>query len=556
MKKNIFIAGVLVLMLMAGNAVAAPPVILESEILEATVYADRAMVTRVAEIKLQKGEHVLLFDNLPDVTERNSIQVNGKGKALLKDIKFTRLHFADITDEAVKVLYDKREKLSDEMTAANDVMTHAANEKVFVENITKKLTSTNKESTESVLDPAKWMEMVSFYRSRLDELDKEIRKTEKDKRAIQQELNKVNHEINEIANRQSKMKNQVSVLVNMKSDGPLTLMLSYIVYGPGWYPAYDIRVSTDKKNMNISYNAVIRQNTTENWNNVKIKLSTAKPNISGRQPELRPWYVDIMKPGTSAPAEKSLGEAGAVRMDNQMFLSKSADDKLKDEDDEQEMTIRTASIETKTTSVVFAVPGQNTVKSDNQEHKVTIGIENFAAQFRYSAVPRLSPYAYLKANVTNKTEYPFLPGKTSIFLDNNFVANARMNLVAAGEDFWTFLGIDEGIKVEHKLVKRYRKNEGIFTQKQKVIYEYLMEITNNKKTEEEIVIWDQIPISNNQAVVVELIEPQYKEDTDKLKKNEHDFLEWYFKPEAGEKITIPFQFSVEYPKDQKAVGIY
>jgi len=556
MKKYIILTGALSLLLLAVSAGAASPVTLESEIKEATVYSDRAQVTRIAETKLQKGEHVLLFDNLPDVTEKNSIQVSGKGKALLKDIKFTRQHFSEITDEAVKALHDERQRLNDEMTAANDIVSHAANEKQFVENITKKLTSTNKEPTETVFDPAMWMEMVSFYRTRLDALDKEIRKTEKAKRSIQQELNKVNREINDIANRQSKMKNQVRVLVNMKSDGPLTLKLSYIVYGPRWYPAYDIRVATEKKNMNITYNAVIRQNTTEDWDNVTVKLSTAKPNISGQQPELRPWYVDIMKPGVYAPSEKSMEEVGATRMDNQMFKAQGAVDSLMDEDAEQEMLRQTASVETKTTSVVFAVSGNNTIKSDNQEHKVTVGIENFPAQFRYSAVPRLSPYAYLKAKVTNKTDYPFLPGKTSIFLDNNFVSNARMNLVASGEEFWTFLGIDEGVKVEHKLVKRYQKNEGIFAQKNKVIYEYLMEITNNKKTQEEIVVWDQIPMSKNQVIAVELIKPKYKEDSDKLKKNEHNFLEWYFKPKAGEKVTIPFQFSVEYPKDQDVIGIY
>ena len=117
------------------------------------------------------------------------------------------------------------------------------------------------------------------------------------------------------------------------------------------------------------------------------------------------------------------------------------------------------------------------------------------------------------------------------------------------------MGVDEGIKVEYRFVKKFDETGGIFVEKNKKIFEYLIKITNNKKTQEEIVVWDQLPISQNEKIKVKLIEPSYKEDTEILKINEHKYIEWFFEPKAGEEILIPFKYSVEYPIGTQIKGL-
>ena len=80
-------------------------------------------------------------------------------------------------------------------------------------------------------------------------------------------------------------------------------------------------------------------------------------------------------------------------------------------------------------------------------------------------------------------------------------------------------------------------------------------MTNNRKSEEEIVIWDQLPISGSEEIKVELIEPKWKENSSSLKKNEHEFLEWYYKLKAGESVKIPFKFAVEFPNGKNISGL-
>ena len=146
---------------------------LKSIISAVTVYSDRALVTLVASNELSKGEHCLLFDKLPEAIEPDSIQVDGTGDAILSDIKFKSEHFAEVTDDEKKALLNEKLKLEDSIREINDKITQVKNEKVFIENIANKLTGQTEKSKSAVLDPEKWKQMVEFYRSKQESLDKE-----------------------------------------------------------------------------------------------------------------------------------------------------------------------------------------------------------------------------------------------------------------------------------------------------------------------------------------------------------------------------------------------
>ena len=544
--KKIFLSLFFVLFLISLNAV-------ESKITSVTVYSDRAQITRSATTYLTKGEHKILFDELPQSIEQNSIQANGKGNAIIRDVTFKTEQFAQITDESKKALNDELLALQDDKITYNDKKSQAQDEKRVVKDILTKLTSTTEKTEKVELDPEKWIKMVEFYRSKQETLDKEIRETDKFVRDINAEIDKIKREIREMGQQAYKYKNMVEVLVDVQKEGNLKLDLSYIVYGPSWRPVYDLRVDSQEKTMNLTYKSNIFQTTGEDWINVDLKLSTAKPNISAQPPELYPHYISIYYPQPARVQSKM--SKGKPSYSNQMAFDIEEMSAGASLDELEDIAHSASTVESGATSVVFDIDGSNTIKSDNEPHLVTITIQEFAAGFRYSTIPKHSQYAYLKAKVKNESDYPFLPGDTNIFLDNNFVANSYLKTVAPTEEFWTFLGVDESIKIEYKFVKKFDETGGLFVEKNKKIFEYLIKITNNKKTQEEIVVWDQLPISQNEKIKVKLIDPTYKEDTEILKINEHKYIEWFFEPKPGEEILIPFKYSVEYPIGAQIDGL-
>ncbi|WP_299452660.1 mucoidy inhibitor MuiA family protein [uncultured Microscilla sp.] len=536
--------------------------ILESKITNVTVFKDRAEVTRQAKVEgLTAGEYQMVFDKLPKNIDQNSIQVNGKGNATLTNVKFETVHYEETPDLDSKTLYEEQQNIQDELRLLDDELNRLRKEKEFVDGVGKKLITPATTETTLELDPQKWANMLGYFKTELATVDQAIFGVEKNKRSWENKLHQINSQIQQMGQGKRLSKNQVTVWVETTQETSLALELSYIVYNASWRPVYDLRVSTQDKRMHITYNAIVEQNTGENWNDTPLKLSTAQPQISGQQPNLSPWRINLFVP-KPPPAPAPGAARGMSNMIEapmaQMYTSELDTGALMDELEEEIVMAKPASaVETGATSVFFSVSGKHTVKSDGTEHRVTIMIEDFSAHFRYSTVPKLSPYAYLKAKVRNETAYPFLAGSANVFLDNNFVSTTHMEAVAPTEEFWTFLGIDQGFKIEHKFLKKYEKQEGgIFSKKtQNIVYEYLIEIKNNKTTQEEIVVWDQLPISGNDEIKVHLLEPTYKEDSDKVKKNEYEYIEWFFKPSPGEALNIPFKFAVEYPRDKQVDGL-
>lgn len=530
---------------------------LKARITAVTVYADRAQVTRSAAETLPAGEYRLMFDHLPEGLEPGSIQVNGTGNAVLSDVKTNIERYVETPDQDLKALLDEKTALEDRLGQMNANIGQARNEKSFLENIAKKLTGVTEKTPAGELDPEKWVKMVDFYRNRNAALNKEIVDIEIAKREVTARLDKVCKEIADSGSNAEKTRYQVEVLVRMKEAGEVSLRLSYLVHGPSWEPVYDLRVSTREKKMNLVYSAVVRQSTGEAWDDVALELSTAQPAIGGEQPELSPWRLSFYEPRPEYREMRRNAAMAAAPVANQMMMMDSAGSlaKLEAAAEPSALEIPTARVQANATSVVFAIKGRNTIASDNLPHKVTVSIQDFPAEFRYSTAPKLAPFAYLKTKVRNTSDFPLLPGSTNVFLDSNFVANASLNQVAPGEDFWTFLGVDGAIKVERKFLRKHQEQEGVFEKKTKVVYEYLTEITNNKKSDEELVVWDQIPISSHQEIVVKLLEPQFDKESPTIKKNELNYIEWLFKLKAGEKLKIPFVYFIEYPQGRQVEGL-
>ena len=535
--------------------------VLESVITEVTVYYDQALVTREAEVVLEKGKHELIFDKIPSDYQENSIQVKGFGNAIIKDVKKIRDYVTEEQHEGRKTLYKAIRSLEEEIKVLQDQESLAKNEQQIVQAIMDKLTNQENKEEKIELNPDKWIQIVDFYRNRNISLNEELRNLNKQIVVKESEKGKLNKQIRELGNTGEKEINRIKILVEAEKSGKVKLKLSYIVFNATWYPLYDIRVSSDTKVMNLTYKANVSQRTSEDWKNVKLNISTAQPHAGAEHPELRPWRINLYEENRKKVRLAKSFTKQSVGME-QMYSGGSMKneigysiDGMSVSEPEEDMTILTSAITENITSSVFEIPGSNTILSDNQEHQVTITIKDFPAYFRYSTVPKLSQFAYLKAKVTNDSEYPLLAGEANIFLDDNFVTTSTFDFAAPTDEFWTFLGVDESIKIEHKLIRKFKEKLGVFSKKEKQFYEYEISLKNNKKTEEEIVVWDQIPISQNEEIKVQLVKPEYIKDTETLKMNEDKFLEWFYKLEPGKEQKISLIFSIEYPKNKYLEGL-
>ena len=547
------------------NLVAAEVPTTGAKIARVTVYADRAEVVRRFATTLPAGEHALVFDALPGETDLSSVRVTGQGSFSLIDIRAETIQTLEVTDTQVRELSAKLKAEQVKLQEVTQAQTRNAQRRASLDKVLGRLTAVGKESANPDLDPAKWAGYLTYHVESLAKLDQETLGLKGRDDALRAEINRLERELIQLNGNRTKVRNVARVKIEVTQAGPQEFELTYVVAGPSWSPHYDVRADTVAKKLTVAYQAQVRQRTGEDWLGVSLRLSTAQPGVGGREPELAPWALYKAEPVVPTGAAVLMDEGGlaaaakptaasATRRSLAKQAAQTADAGIASTP-APAMEVTSATVQAGATAALFQVPRAYDIPSDPKSVKVALTEQTFFASFRHSCVPKLSPNVYLKAQAVNASDYPFLPGPTAVFLDGAYVAAASMDLVPAGQEFVTFLGVDQTVKVERRVLARREEVTGVFGKKtHRTVHDLLFKVTNGKQADIDLAVGDQLPLSNHDAIKVVLEEPRYEKDTEALKLNEQKFLEWRLRLGAGDKLDLPFRFAVERPEDVIVVG--
>jgi uncharacterized protein (TIGR02231 family) len=298
--------------------------------------------------------------------------------------------------------------------------------------------------------------------------------------------------------------------------------------------------------VSVGYLASIQQTTGEDWPEVKLALSTARPAVSTTIPELDPWYVDVYQP--PQPMMKSMARmAGGAAMPAMSAAASMQADEMAYAPPAQ---YATATVETTGTAVTFRVGRPVAIPSDGSPHKTLITNLDMDARLDYVTVPKIAQEAYLRANITNTSESILLPGPANIFHDDEFVGTTALETVVPNEEFEVQLGVDDRVKVERKLTER-NTGKTFIGNTRKTLFGYTISVTNNLSWPANVTIEDQYPVSRNEQIksTLQAVAPQPTEQGDM------NLLKWVTEIAPGTKQEFTFSFLIEQPRDLRITGV-
>ncbi len=531
-------------------AAAAP---IDSTITAATVYLDRAVVTRTAAIELPAGEHELVFANLPAALLDDSLQVTGRGSAAatILDVSATTQWLEATANDRVRALEQQIETLQKQLRTLDDRAATLDRLQALLVRIGTAAT-TPAAPGEAAPAPrttnAEWQQLLDFYGTGFDKLAADRQALDPQRDELKRKVDAALAQLNELRAPAGRNVKNVVVRVAAANAGRLELALAYTLTGAAWAPAYDARFSTTDRALALGYFGVIRQNSGEDWKGVELTLSTARPSLGGAAPELSPWIVAQQRESAFERLQMMEERAERARPAPARTAAKGL---AFDEVPEPEAVQQTATVDTQATSATFRIPTRTDIPSDDAPHKVGIATVPLKAELAYQSTPKLLPAAFLSAAVANSSEYPLLAGKLAIFLDGTFVTNGALKTVMPGEKFDLALGADEGLRVERKLVSRFTEDLGLVSKLIRVTYDVKITVTNNRRTAEKITVKDQLPLSQHEKVEVAQLAPEPKT----LKPDAQGVLTWTFELKPGEKRELPLKLSVTYPRDFPISGL-
>lgn len=199
------------------------------------------------------------------------------------------------------------------------------------------------------------------------------------------------------------------------------------------------------------------------------------------------------------------------------------------------------------TNIEFNIANPFSVPGDGKQYAVEISQLNLDAMYEYSVAPKLSTDVFLTAKLTDWNKYNFLSGEANLFFEGTYIGKSLIDTHTAADTLDLSLGTDKNIVVSRILQKNLTE-KNIFGSNKKETKDWLIEVKNRRTQAINLVVEDQVPVSQNSAIEVETqelsggkIDPLTGKVTWKLN----------LKPLENKKLELKYQ--VRYPKNQNVI---
>ena len=508
----------------------------DSEIKDITVFLARAQVNRSVKTRLEPGRTNLVVHGLASQLDPNSIQVAGRGNFTILGTSFRQNYLQDVNmPRSLRILKDSLEYYRRQLTIEES-------QKEILKKEESMLTANQRiGGGNSNLTVAELKAMADFFRSRLGDIVVAQLKHDGSIRKLNEKIQRVQTQINSQSELYSRNSGEIVINVDADNTGSAELEVSYVVSRAGWQPVYDLRAVNTKSPVQLSYKANVFQSTGEEWKNVKLTLSTANPNLGGLKPELSAQVLDFLQAipysqryrnAKAAPAAMERAGQGPedVVMDARTL-------------DEMVSTVESAV----NTSFIIGIP--YTVASSNQPTLVDIGQHELKARYEYAVAPKLESDAFLIAKATGWEEYNLLPGQASVFFEGTYVGKTFIDPRSILDTLSLSMGRDKRIVVKREQVKDLtsRKFIGGNIRDSRG---FEISVRNTRQEAIRIIIEDQVPISRNSQIEVQVSDvggATWNKETGKLS--------WTLILQPSESKKAKFTYEVKYPKDKPITGL-
>lgn len=555
----------LALFFVATPAIAAD-IPVESTITAATVYSDRASITRKAAVKIPAGSHTLVFKGLPISMFTDSLRAGGSAvaKVTLGAVTHKMQSHEDFVIPREQDLNTRLQNLADAraMIMAEKQALDAG--RVFLENLGKQAAlRADEDIAEIKLAPETWSGVADTLQTKIAANLKTGLERDIAVRGLDDQIRKLQDELNQLRTGQ-KQNIEVRVPFESAAETTLNVELSYQQPNVGWQPVYDARYDTKSGRLSLVQYGSVWQQTGEDWADVALTLSTAQPSRGVGLPDLYPQWLSLYVPPPMQPMAEMAVMDSAVNMSgaSPQMSGRAASFEGEDKMMKAEAVPAAAPVEYATAQIntegfvgEYNITGPSTVPSDGTQSKLLIGAFETDNAAQIQIKPQFSAEAYLVVKTKLKGEAPILPGLVNLFRDNAFIGQGNLPMLRPGDAQELAFGVDDKVTVKRKTLKDERAESGFAFKEQTLERHVLTEVQNLHKTDIEIAVLETVPTPQDERIRVEILKdvttPGYEADLHDMK----GVTRWRIPLKPEEKTKVTLGWKVSWPKGENLQGL-
>lgn len=309
-----------------------------------------------------------------------------------------------------------------------------------------------------------------------------------------------------------------------------------------WTSVYDLMLQRKDGKLRMDRGLMVTQSTGEDWQDVRLTLSTARPMDQSAPSELMPRFVRVLGKDDKL---YSRGRGGLMlEGDGRMGI-------IADVAAPAPNVAPSAIAGLTGETVVYDYPTPVDIRNGADALRLPLDLHDLKPEIVAEAVPSRDSTAYLVADTVNSTGAVILPGDATFYADGALVGRGALELTAAGDDMKLGFGPLTGIKLQRHLPDETEGSSGFFQTSSERNETATLDIRNLTAEEWPLRVIDQVPVSRQDDLRVNWSADPAPDETDP--KGKRGLLVWNGKIAPGAERKITLTTSLSWPDGMSLV---
>ncbi len=523
---------------------------ISSKVVAAKIFPSGAVVTREAAVTLAAGAHRVVVPDMPRELRVDSLQVGlgAPGGLVVRAMNFRE---RSVPPEPVKT--------GEMMAAERDLrQAEAARDALVAERavIRGALGSANlRIKFLNTLAEGKNPPPEADLSATIGEIGSQLARATEDATAAEAALGATERQLAELQEAVERARAALDAVTPLRRDtGTLVLdvvadaafdgalYLSYSEFNTGWRPGYEINLEQDAASgdLRLIRQAVVHQQTREDWADVAVTLSTAalgqSTQVTIPQSTIY-WLRDKEEIMPLAKTTRGLS-ADMAQVQMEPMMEAAAPD-----------AFGGATTALRGQTLEFELGPVAALDGDGSEQLFRLDVIARDVPLYALANARRDSFAYLYTDLKNETGGTLLAGPAAIYRDGTLVGHTRVPQTGNGDITELPLGALNGLQLEHRVLQFEAGDSRFITTRDTRSERFEVLIDSYLDYAIDLTVYEALPVSEDEDLNVQV--QSVPSPTEQSIEGRRGVVGWKRSIAAGASEKISYGWTLRWPEDRE-----